>query len=41
MRCAYDGEVPDLVRQVMDGKLSGREDIKKAIKTWRPDTYRV
>ena len=41
LRFASDGEVPDLVRRVLDGKLAGREDIKKAIKTWRPDTYRV
>lgn len=41
LRFASDQEVPDLVRQVLDGKLTGREDIKKAIKTWRPDTYRV
>jgi hypothetical protein len=41
LRFASDEEVPDLVRQVLDGKLDGREDIKKAIKNWRPDTYRV
>lgn len=41
LRFASDEEVPDLVRQVLDGKLKGREDIKKAIKTWRPDTFRV
>ncbi len=41
LRFASDEEVPDLVRRVLDGKLTGREDIKKAIKTWRPDTYRV
>lgn len=41
LRFASDEEVPDLVRRVLDGKLTGREDIKKAIKTWRADTYRV
>lgn len=41
LRFASDGEVADLVRQVLDGKLSGRERIKKSIKTWRPDTFRV
>ncbi|MCP4204806.1 MAG: hypothetical protein GY769_23095 [bacterium] len=41
LRFASDEEVPDLVRQVLDGKLKGREDIKKAIKNWRPDYYRV
>ena len=41
LRFASDKEVPDLVRQVLDGRLTGRDEIKKAIKTWRPDTYRV
>ena len=41
LRFAPDDEVPDLVRQILDGKLKGRKDIKKAIKTWRPDYYRV
>jgi len=41
LRFASDGEVADLVRQVLDGKIAGREQIKKAIKTWRPDTFRV
>ena len=41
LRFASDEEVPDLVRQVLDGKLGGNEDIKKAIKNWRADTYRV
>jgi hypothetical protein len=41
LRFASDGEVADLVRQVLDGKLSSRKEIKQAIKTWRPDYYRV
>ncbi len=41
LRFASDAEVPDLVRQVLDGKLNGREDIKKAVKNWRPDHCRV
>lgn len=41
LRFASDEEVPELVRQILDGKINGREDIKKAIKNWRPDTYRV
>lgn len=41
LRFAPDDEVPDLVRQVLDGSLKGREEIKKAIKNWRPDTFRV
>lgn len=41
LRFASDEEAPDLVRQILDGKLKGREDIKKAVKNWRPDYYRV
>ncbi|MFQ5527343.1 MAG: DUF6526 family protein [Thermoanaerobaculia bacterium] len=41
LRFASDEEVPDLVREVLGGKLKGREDIKKAIKNWRPDYFRV
>lgn len=41
LRFASDGEVADLVRQVLDGRLVRRKEIKQAIKTWRPDTYRV
>jgi len=41
LRFASDAEVPDLVRRILDGTLTGREDIKKAVKTWRPDTFRV
>ncbi len=41
LRFAVDEEVPDLVRRVASGELSGREDIKRAIKTWRPDTLRA
>lgn len=40
LRFAPDEEVPDLVRQVLDGKLTGREEIKKAVKNWRPDYFR-
>lgn len=41
LRFASDGEVADLVRQVLDGKLVSRKEIKQAIKTWRPDYFRV
>jgi len=40
LRFASDEDVPDLVRQILDGKLKGLEEIKKAIKTWRPDDFR-
>jgi uncharacterized protein DUF6526 len=41
LRFASDEELPELVRAVLNGELVGREDIKKRIKTWRPDTLRV
>lgn len=41
LRFASDGELPELCRQVLDGDLTGREEIKKRIRTWRPDTLRV
>ncbi len=40
LRFASDGEVAKLVERALSEKLS-REDIKKAIQTWRPDNLRV
>jgi len=40
LRFASDGEAADLVKQALDEKLPG-EEIKKRIKVWRPDTFRV
>ena len=40
LRFCADAEVPELVRAVFSDNL-GREDIKKRIKNWRPDTLRV
>ncbi|MFI5180450.1 MAG: DUF6526 family protein [Thermoanaerobaculia bacterium] len=40
LRFASDGEVAELVTQALDEKLP-REEIKKRIKTWRPDYFRV
>lgn len=41
LRFCGDDEVAGLTRSVLDGKLKGREEIKKQIKTWRPDTMRA
>lgn len=41
LRFCCDSELPDLTRSVLDGKVKGREEIKKQIKTWRPDTQRA
>jgi hypothetical protein len=40
LRFASDAEIPKLVERALNEKLS-RADIKKAIKTWRPDYWRV
>jgi len=40
LRFASDGEIPGLVKETLDKKLS-RADIKRAIKNWRPDYFRV
>ena len=41
LRFAPDDELPDLVRQVLDGSLSGRKEIKAAVKSWRADHQRI
>ena len=40
LRFASDAEVPELVRQSLDERLP-REEIKKRVEVWRPDTFRV
>lgn len=40
LRFASDAEVPALVQTALDEKLTG-EEIKKRVKVWRPDTFRV
>lgn len=40
LRFASDGELPELVQQTLDGKWNQRQ-IKEAIRTWRPDYFRV
>jgi hypothetical protein len=41
LRFAGDDELPGLVRQVLDGKLTTGAEIKKAIVHWRADHLRV
>lgn len=41
LRFASDDELPGLVRRVLAGELRGREEIKRSITTWVPDTLRV
>jgi hypothetical protein len=40
LRFAADAEVPTLVERALNEKLS-RADLKKSIRTWRPDYWRV
>ena len=41
LRFASDGELGDLVTQVLDGKLNTQKEIKMAVKNWRADYLRV
>ena len=40
LRFASDGEVAGLALKALDGRWS-RKQIKEAVKTWRPDNWRV
>ncbi len=41
LRFASDAELPALAQRVLDEKIDDREQIKKLIQNWRPDTDRV
>lgn len=41
LRFAGDAELPELVRDVLSGKLDKQKDIKLRIKTWQADWQRV
>ena len=41
LRFAGDDELEELVSAVLAGKLTGNKEIKRAIKNWRADTFRV
>jgi hypothetical protein len=41
IRFAPDDEVPDLTRRALSGELQSPGDIKRAIRNWRADHFRV
>src|SRR6185295_6946686 len=41
LRFAGDDEIAQLVRDVLEGKLSGRNEIKKRIRNWQGDYLRA
>ena len=41
LRFASDAELPDLVREVLAGKLATSKDIKMRVKNWQPDWLRA
>jgi hypothetical protein len=41
LRFASDDELPDLVRDILDGKLSAQKDIKLRVKNWQSDFLRA
>jgi Family of unknown function (DUF6526) len=41
LRFAGDGELPDLVRNVLDGKITSPKEIKLSIRSWRADHFRL
>ena len=41
LRFAADDELEKLVRAVLSGELDQPKEIKRAIRNWRPDTFRI
>jgi len=41
LRFCADHELAEIVQEVFDKKLTRRDEIKRRIKTWRPDNFRV
>ena len=39
LRFASDAELPDLVGQVLEGKLTKNDEIKRAVRLWRADYF--
>jgi hypothetical protein len=41
LRFASDAELPDLVREVLAGKLATQKAIKERVRHWQPDYFRA
>jgi hypothetical protein len=41
LRFASDAELPELTRAVLDGKITDQGEIKKRVRSWRPDYLRM
>lgn len=41
LRFASDEELPELAERCLKGEFQNSKDLKRAIKTWRPDNLRV
>ena len=41
LRFASDAELPDLVREVLTGKLGTQKAIKERVRHWQPDYFRA
>lgn len=41
LRFASDAELPDLVREVLAGKLGTQKSIKERVRSWQPDYFRA
>jgi type VI protein secretion system component VasK len=41
LRFASDAELPELTREVLDGKVTGSKEIKQRVKSWRADHLRM
>ena len=41
LRFASDAELPELVREILDGKLNTSKEIKQRVKSWQPDFLRA
>lgn len=41
LRFASDAELPSLAREVLDGKLTSRKEIKKMVRDWQADLLRA